>query len=48
MKSKYNNKEARNKVVDDGERRQRIHGNQDNIGNKKNPPAKNMNGEPIR
>lgn len=39
----------RNKVVDDGTRRQRLHENQDNKGTKKNPPQyQNLNGEPIK
>lgn len=48
MPYKYRNRDVRNNTTDDGERRQRLHDNQNNRGDKKNPPARNMNGEPIQ
>lgn len=48
MPNKYSNRDVRNNTTDDGERRQRLHANQNNRGDKQNPPAKNMNGESIK
>ncbi|SFD24304.1 clostri-philic family protein [Clostridium uliginosum] len=43
------NKEGAINPMQKGERRQRIHGNQNNVGNDKNEPEyKNFAGEPIK